>query len=215
MASAFGMDIQNIITVHPVKPEQSIISRASEILNRGGLIVAPTETRYGLLAKIDNRAAVEKLFEIKGRSADKPSAIFVEDMSQLKQLAQVNSITQKLGDSFLPGPLTLVLKSKRDFGPFFALNLMTGFRISSSPVIAAIVAKTGPLSATSANLSGQKEPDDISGNYEQLGNNINLYLDAGRLNNPSSTVVQVIDEQVKILREGAISSKAIMNAIGR
>jgi len=214
MTSACEMDIQKIITVHPERPEQAVISIAYELLNQGGLVVAPTETRYGLLGRVDNRAAVEKLFEIKGRSADKPSAIFVEDISQLKQLAQVTTTTQKLADSFLPGPLTLVLKSKRDFGPLFTLNQMTGFRISSSPVISAILAITGPLSATSANLSGQNEPENISGIYEQLGESIDLYLDAGRLNNPSSTVVRMIDDQVKILREGAISSIAIKKAIG-
>ncbi len=209
------MHIQNIITVHPEKPEQAIISKACEILNSDGLVVAPTETRYGVLAKIDNRAAVERLFEIKGRSSNKPSAIFVEDISKLNQLAEVSAIAQILADSFLPGPLTLVLKSKKDFGPFFTLNEMTGFRISSSPVIAAIVSLTGPLSATSANLSGQTEPESISGIFEQLGESIDLYLDAGRLNNPASTVVEVINDQVTILREGAISSKAIMKAIGQ
>ena len=208
------MNIQSIIKVHPEKPEQAIISRAAQTLNNGGLVVAPTETRYGLLAKIDNRVAVEKLFEIKGRSIDKPSAIFVEDISRLKQFADVSAIAQILAESFLPGPLTLVLKSNSYFGPYFTKNQMTGFRISSSPVIAAIVAITGPISATSANLSGQIEPNDISGIYDQLGGRVELYLDAGTLNNPSSTVVQVINDDIKILREGAINSQAIMKAIG-
>ena len=213
MASTCEMAIQSIVKINPEKPEQSIISRAGEMLNRGGLVAAPTETRYGLLARIDNSPAVEKLFEIKGRNIDKPSAIFVKDISQLKQLALVSPVSQKLADSFLPGPLTLVLRSQRDFGAFFTQNQMTGFRISSSPVIAAILAKTGPLSATSANLSGQKEPELISEVYVQLGDKIDLYIDAGRLNNPPSTVVQVINDRVKILREGSLSSQAVMKAI--
>ncbi len=214
MASTCDMAVQNIIKINSETPEPAIISRACEILNHGGLVVAPTETRYGLLARVDMRTVVEKLFEIKGRSFEKPSAIFVPDILMLKQLAEMSKVAQKLADIFLPGPMTLVLKSKRDFGPFFTLNQMTGFRISSSPLITALISKTGQLSATSANLSGRKEPELMSEIYEQLGDRIDLYLDAGRVNNPASTVVQVINDQFRILREGAINYDRVLKAIG-
>jgi L-threonylcarbamoyladenylate synthase len=77
----------------------------------------------------------------------------------------------------------------------------------------ALVAKTGPLSATSANLSGQREPESIEEICEHFGDQIDLYIDGGRLNNPVSTVVQIINDRVKILREGAISSKDILKCI--
>lgn len=207
------MTILDFVKINPENPDESIISKACEILNRGGLVVAPTETRYGLLVRIDNTSAVSKLFEIKGRNIKKPSAIFVKDIFVLNQLAEVSLTARKLVERFLPGPMTLVLKTKKEFGEFFTLNQMTGFRISSSPVIDSILGKTGPLSATSANLSGQAEPDNIAGIYEQLGENIELYLDGGILNNPGSTVVEIVNDQVRILREGPISADEIMKAI--
>lgn len=201
-----------LVKVNAAEPEAAIIERASEVLNRGKLVVAPTETRYGLLARIDSPEAVNSLFEVKGRSYDKPSAIFVSDISTMKKLAEMPPKAQILAGQFMPGPLTLVLNSKRDFGQFFTLNNKTGFRISSSPLITALVAKSGPLSATSANLSGQKEAELVSEICDQFGDHIDLYLDGGRLNNPASTVVQVINDRATILREGAISSDDILKS---
>jgi L-threonylcarbamoyladenylate synthase len=202
-----------IVKVNLKEPERAITKVACQILNRGGLVVAPTETSYGLLARVDSPPAVNHLYEVKGRSIDKPSAIFVANISALKELADLPPKAQIMADCFMPGPLTLVLKSKREFGQSFTMNNMTGFRISSSPLIAALVAKIGPLSATSANLSGQKEPDSIPKICEQFGDQIDLYIDGGRLNNPVSTVVQVIDDRVKVLREGAISTINIFKSV--
>ncbi len=202
-----------IVKVNLKEPERAIIQEACRVLNRGGLVVAPTETCYGLLARIDSPSAVNHMFEVKGRSFDKPSAIFVADISALKELADLPPKAQMMANSFMPGPLTLVLKSKKEFGQFFTLNNMTGFRMSFSPLIMALVAKIGPLSATSANLSGQKEPDSIPKICEQFGDRIDLYIDGGRLNNPVSTVVQVIDDRVKVLREGAISTINILKSV--
>jgi len=203
----------NVVKIDQNNPEPSLITKAYRVLSRGGLVVGPTETRYGLLAKVDLPKAVERLFEIKGRSIEKPSAIFVEDISKLKELADVTPSAQLLAGKFLPGPLTLVLRSKRDFGQFFTLNNRTGFRISSSPFIKFLVERTGALSATSANLSGHKEPNLISEIQEQLGDKIDLYIDAGKLDNPVSTVVQVVNDGVTMLREGAISSKDIFAVV--
>ncbi len=209
------MIVSNSIPINPENPEQPTISKAGRLLNSGELVVAPSETRYALLARVDNSAAVAKLFEIKGRDISKPSAIFVADISELEQFAEVSPTAQKLAELFLPGPLTLVLKSKKDFGPFFTLNRMTGFRISSSPVITSILKQSGPLSATSANLSGQTEPDNIIGISIQMGERIGLYLDGGRLNNPGSTVVQIKEDKCEILRQGGISFDEIMKAIAQ
>lgn len=199
----------NSVKVDTGRPGREVIELAARVLKNSGLVVAPTETRYGLLAKIDLSDAVNRLFEVKGRSVDKRSAIFISDLGMLEEYAEVPPRAQKLAQRFLPGPLTLVLKSKRDFGKFFTLNNFTGFRISSTPLIGNLVRQVGPLSATSANLSGKKEAGSIDEISKQFGGSVNLYIDGGRLNNRPSTVVQVFDDFVSILREGAISSKKI------
>lgn len=207
------MTQSEIVAVDTKKPQMAVIEKVVQVLESGGLVVAPTETKYGLLVKIDLLDAVRRLFELKRRDDNKPSAIFVSGLPRLKELAQVPQKAQILGQKFLPGPLTLVLESKKDFGKFFTLNQMTGFRISSSTLIKSLVDRVGSLSATSASLSGQKEADTIEQIRELFGDKIELYIDGGKLNNPASTVVQVIGDEVRILREGAISTKLILDAV--
>ncbi|HEX2896591.1 MAG TPA: L-threonylcarbamoyladenylate synthase [candidate division Zixibacteria bacterium] len=207
------MTQSEIVTVDRNNLSPEIVDKAVRVLNSGELVVAPTDTRYGLLAKVDDLDAVNRLFEIKGREANKPSAVFISNVKMLDECAHVSHKAQILANKFLPGPLTLVLKSKQDLGKFFTLNKMTGFRISSSPLITNLVQHTGPLSATSANLSGEKELDSVAEIRKQLGDKIELYIDGGKLNNPASTVVSVIDDQVRILREGAIAKKEILDAV--
>ena len=214
MADAATMTDSQIIQIDGLDPDPSVVAHTVELLNNGGLVVAPTETRYGLIAGIHESQAVEKLFEAKGREKGKPSAIFVLSISELEELAEMNTVAKKLAELFLPGPLTLVLKSKRKFGPFFTQNGLTGFRISSSPVISSILDKCRfPISATSANISGEKEPETVREIEERFGETIDLYLDAGRLNKPTSTVVQIVDNELKILRAGAISESKIREVL--
>lgn len=214
MAESAVMTDSIIQQIDLLVPSESTIAYACEILQNGGLVVAPTETRYGLLARVDQSEAVEKLFDVKGRDTSKPSAIFVNNISELSKLAEVVPIADKLARTFLPGPLTLVLKAKREFGTQFTQNGLTGFRISSSKVISSISEKSGLLlSATSANISGEPETETIEKIHEQFGDKIDLYLDSGRLNNPVSTVVQVVDREFRILRAGAISESEIQKAL--
>lgn len=206
------MGQSEIVAFDANRNKTEVVEKAAQVLNSGGLVVAPTETKYGLLAKIDDLDAVNRLFDVKGRDENKPSAVFIPSVNVLKKYSLLSRKALILAEKFLPGPLTLILKSKQDFGKFFTLNKMTGFRISSSQLITNLVQRVGPLSATSANLSGKKEGDTIAEIREQLGDKIELYIDAGKLNNPASTVVSVIEDQVKILREGAIGTKQILDA---
>jgi L-threonylcarbamoyladenylate synthase len=214
MPETSTMNDTRIITINANKPEPSTIAKVHEILLKGGLVVTPTETTYGLLARVDNKDAVEKLFDAKGRDQNKPSAIFVNDLSELERLAELSPLAKKVSEEFLPGALTIVLKSKSDFGTYFRQSGLTGFRYSSSPIVNAIVKECNfLLSATSANISGQDVPDTVEGIMEQLDDKIDLYLDAGRLNNPVSTVVQIIENELKILRAGAISESEMRKAV--
>jgi len=213
MTGAAQVSKSRIARVNLSTPDKLLLKEAIDILNNDGLIVAPTETRYGILAKVESAAAARRLFEVKGRDSGKPSAIFVSNVDEIAELAELPPKSEKLCQKFLPGPLTIVLKAKKDFGMSFTQNKKTGFRISPSPIINSLVNGAGFLSATSANLSGQPEPDTVSAIYAQLGDKIDLYLDAGSLNNPPSTVVEFIDDKFRVLREGAIPSNEIKSAV--
>jgi len=194
--------------------DTSAVALACSALNKGELVVAPTETQYGILARVDNTAALERLFELKGRDRNKPLSIFVKKISQLKDYAEMSPMSELIAGKFLPGPLTLVLRSKKDFGKLITREGKTGFRLSANPLIQKILNKIEvPVTATSANFSGSPAKESAMNIKERFGSEIAVYLDGGRLNNPASTVVEVIDDKINFLREGGISKQDILAAI--
>lgn len=194
--------------------DTSAVALACSALNNGELVVAPTETQYGILARVDNMAALERLFELKGRDRNKPLSIFVKKISQLKDYAEMSPMSELIAGKFLPGPLTLVLRSKKDFGELITREGKTGFRLSANPLIQEILNKIEvPVTATSANFSGSPAKESAMSIKERFGSEIAVYLDGGRLNNPASTVVEVIDDKINFLREGGISKQDILAAI--
>ena len=195
-------------------PDASAVALACKTLNNGDLLVAPTETQYGILARVDNTAALEKLFELKGRDRNKPLSIFVKKIGQLKDYAEMSQMSELIAGKFLPGPLTLVLRSKRDFGKLITREGKTGFRLSANPLIQQILDKIEvPVTATSANFSGSPNSESAMSIKERFGSEIAVSLDGGRLNNPASTVVEGMDDKINFLREGALSKTDILAAV--
>jgi L-threonylcarbamoyladenylate synthase len=200
----------NLKKINPHDLDQTILTYAANILRDGGLIVAPTETRYGLLGRVDSDRALMRLFDAKRRRDNLPTAVFVADIEGIRELAELNATAKKLANKFLPGPLTMVLPSLLPDQEGLVQNGQIGIRVSPSPVVEHLVRLVGqPLSATSANLHGQEQPADIDSIAEQLGNSVALYLDAGPLNNQTTTVVDCTTEPPTIIREGAIAREEL------
>jgi L-threonylcarbamoyladenylate synthase len=208
------MTVSIIKKINPVEPETELIALASEILNAGKVVVAPTETKYGLLARADKMEPIEKIYLLKGRNLTNPMAIFVKGFRAIKELGVVNETASELADKFLPGPLTLVLKSKANDPGIIAGSGKIGFRISSSPVISGLL-EAGDyfLTATSANISGDPEPKTVEEVVSVFENSVDLYLDGGRLDGLPSTVIDCSGDSHKILRVGAIPINAIERAL--
>src|SRR5512140_143911 len=149
------MDVKKILRWEATRPFDSIARTAVEVLERGGLVVAPTETRYGLLVRHDSEEALHKLYDAKGRPTTMPTAFFVDSEERIRQYAAVPAIADRLIQRFLPGPLTLVLKATVAWEPPRVVHGKIGFRWSSSPLIEALVPRAPfLLTATSANMSG-------------------------------------------------------------
>jgi L-threonylcarbamoyladenylate synthase len=203
----------DILHIDPVNPEEAKLDRAAETLRNGGLIVSPTETRYGLLTSASNAEAVTRLCRAKGRDFNRPVAVFVRDLDSLTDIARMTDMAAQLAASFLPGPLTLVLKAAVNWSSPLVVDGKIGIRISSSPIVAGLVERVGPLTATSANTSGAQEPLSIKDAEEQLGAAVDLYLDVGDLGGPVSTVVDCSGGLCDILRAGAIEPDRIFNAV--
>lgn len=200
----------NLKKINPHDPDQAILKDAANILKEGGLIVAPTETRYGLLGRVDSDDALARLFDAKGRQDNLPTAVFVADIEAIRNLAELSPAAQKLANKFLPGPLTLLLPALLAEQEGLVQNGKIGIRVSPSPVIEKLVRLVGlPFSATSANLSGHEQPSDTESIIAQLGDSVALYLDAGPLDNQSTTVVDCTTKSPTILREGAIAREEL------
>lgn len=208
------MSAERIIVWDGQEPDPKLVEQVVQILTDESLVVAPTETRYGLLARSDSVTALQKLYEAKGRPGLMPTALFVRDAETMESHAHVNEPARKLIAAFLPGPLTLVLRSRIDWAPPRVLEGKIGFRWSSSKLIDALVKRLPfQVTATSANFSGQPESETVQQVAEQLGQSVDLYIDGGRLTGSISTVVDCSSEQPTILRVGAISPQAVFECI--
>jgi L-threonylcarbamoyladenylate synthase len=192
-------------------------SAALEACRRGEVIVFPTETFYGLGADALNENAVARIVSLKGRNPDSPIAVIVADREMLSQIvSEVPPAAQKLIDRFWPGPLTLVLPAKEGL-PALLLNRegKIGVRVSSHPTAARLTRELGrPLTATSANLSGQEPARTIQQARAYFLDRIEIYLDGGTLSGETgSTVAEVIKGKLRIIRAGEISSQELEKAI--
>lgn len=202
-----------ILKINSDKPAISAIKKAALILSNGGFVVAPTETRYGLLGRADQADVVKKLYDLKKRDYQLPCAIFVKSPEQVARLAQMSTVSTRIIDRLLPGPLTLILQNKSDLESPIVVEGKIGLRYSSSEVISNILEETDfPITATSANLSGKKNLDTIKKIADTFGDAVELYLDSGPLRGLSSTVVECFGNKYKFLRAGAISAATLENA---
>ena len=203
-----------ILRTDTAAPDGEVIERAVSILHGGGLVVAPTETRYGLLARTDYPDILIRLFEVKQRPVNQPVSIFLPSPMAISVYAEMTPLARKLTRSLLPGPLTLVLEAKQPEQPPLVVNGKIGVRVSSAPLIQAIVKRLGiPVSATSANLSGKGGDDSVDAVIPALGDEITLCIDGGPLKGEPSTVVDASGTVPRILRAGSITEAQIMAVV--
>lgn len=192
-------------------------NQAIASLKRGDVIVFPTETVYGLGADALNPVAVERVFQLKGRNPDTPIPVIVANQAMLKDLVEeIPPIANNLIEQFWPGPLTLVLPAAPGI-PRQLLNRRggVGVRISSQVIATQLARELGrPLTATSANPSGRPAAATIEQAQDYFAGEIEIFIDGGKLpSKTGSSVVEVIDSRIKIIREGEISVKSLAASI--
>jgi L-threonylcarbamoyladenylate synthase len=194
-------------------------SAAVAALSRGDVIVFPTETLYGLGADALNFTAVEKVFQLKGRDPNNPFPVLVSDRSMLNSLVEnISPLADKLMERFWPGPLTLVLPARNDIPrPLVNSTGGVGVRISSEPIASEIVRMLGrPLTATSANPSGQPPAQTMAQARDYFSGKINIFIDGGALTSKTgSTVAAVVGSKIKIIRAGKIGKDELQNVVDK
>ena len=195
------------------------LSDAVAALGRGDVIVFPTETLYGLGADALNFTAVEKVFRLKGRDPNNPFPVLVSDRSMLDMLVvKISPLAEKLIARFWPGPLTLVLPGRHDLPrPLMNPAGGIGVRISSQPIATELVRLLGrPITATSANPSGQPGARTVAQARDYFSGKIDIFIDGGELTSPTgSTVAEIIGDKLRIIRAGAIGNGELEKVIGK
>jgi len=202
------------------KKLDKIIKKAVRVIKKGGVIVCPTDTVYGLMANAKSEKAVKKVFQIKKRTFQKPIPVFVKNLKMARSLAIINKNQEKFLKKFWPGKVTVILKAKNQKFPkgVVSVDKKIGLRIPSYKIInQLLLILKCPLTGTSANISGKPESTKIKEVIKQFQNQKHqpdLILDAGNLK-PSlpSTVIDL--ENFKIQREGAISKKEIFEILNK
>jgi L-threonylcarbamoyladenylate synthase len=196
-----------------VRDDSAGRAEAVLVLQAGGIAAIPTDTVYGLAAALDVAGAIERLFSVKERPADRAIAVLLADLEQAEDIGVLSPVARRLGRAFWPGGLTLVVerRSDRNLPPELTGGRSTiGLRVPDHPAPRALAAALGPLPTTSANVSGEPELGDARQIEARLGRRLDLILDGGPApGGPASTVIDVTSDPPRILRPGAIPADEV------
>ncbi|NDY42848.1 threonylcarbamoyl-AMP synthase [Dissulfurirhabdus thermomarina] len=187
------------------------VEAAAGVLAGGGVVAYPTETTYGLGARLDRPAALDRVFRLKRRPLDKPLLVLVASRADLERLVvEIPPAAEDLMHRFWPGPLTLLLPARADLPRAVTADTgKVGVRISSHPVAAALAAAAGvPVTATSANRSGEPPAltaGEVVERFGVEGETLAYVLDGGRTpGGLPSTIVDVGPGGPRLVRPGAV-----------
>ena len=203
-----------LIKIYNENPNEREIDKVVKILQKGGLIIYPTDTVYGLGCDITNTKAMERVAQLKGLKLDKANFSFIcYDLSNLSDyVKQIDTPAYKILKKALPGPYTFILPSSTNLPKAFKNKKTVGIRIPDNNIIRELVKKLGnPIVSTSIYdeddlLEYTTDPELI---YEKWGNKVDIVIDGGYGSNIPSTVIDLSEGEITVLREGKGSVEAL------
>jgi L-threonylcarbamoyladenylate synthase len=184
------------------------IEWTAERISSGGVVAIPTDTVYGIAASLAYPAALDRIYEIKGRPDRMPLPVLVSSVDALSHLVALEDAVVPLLDAFWPGPLTVVLPaSARVPGRVLGPGNTIGVRLPNHPIAIEVIDKAGgAIACTSANRTGEEPGHTATEVATSIGGQLDLILDSGRApGGVSSTVVAIDGVTLRFIREGAIS----------
>ncbi|WP_084830189.1 L-threonylcarbamoyladenylate synthase [Demequina rhizosphaerae] len=193
------------------------LDAAVDAVNRGAVIVLPTDTVYGVGADAFSPPSVARLLEAKGRGRQMPPPVLIPNVRTVDGLArEVSAPARALMEECWPGALTVIVRSQ----PSLAWDLgethgTVALRVPDHEAALALLTRTGPLAVTSANRTGEPAATTAAAAQEQLGESVAVYLDAG--DSPlgvASTIVDATGDRLRIVREGGITRDRIVEIVG-
>ncbi|HEY3043814.1 MAG TPA: L-threonylcarbamoyladenylate synthase [Vicinamibacterales bacterium] len=204
--------------VDPEAPQRDALEEAAKWIRNGGLVALPTDTLYGLGADPFRREAVARVFTVKGRAGGSALPLIAADVDQIaERLGPLSALAERLAAKFWPGPLTLLLSAPAALARDVTGGTgRIGVRVPANAVARAICrAADRPITATSANRSGQPATADPAEVERTLGEDVDLLIDAGPTpGGEPSTIVDVTGPTPQLVRAGAIPWNEIQRWLG-
>jgi len=198
-------------------PQHDVVDEAARVIAGGGIVVGPTDTLYGVFADPFNEASYRRVFRVKSRDESKPLPMLIAESHHALKLVRADDRFWALAQAFWPGPLTIAAPAAPGTPKYLAPKGMVGVRLPDCPLARAIArAVGGAVTGTSANKSGRAGPVTVYDAIEQLGDEVDLYIDGGPalLAKPSTVVELPPGGGYRILRVGAIAEEEIRGALG-
>jgi L-threonylcarbamoyladenylate synthase len=196
-----------------VRPSE-VAERVARVVVDGGIAILPMDTVYGIGCSPGSQVAVERIFTAKARPSSKPLSLHFGTVAELLAYAPGNELAARAAAHFLPGPLTLIVDRPSTVAPFVTRGLPTvGLRVPKHALTCAILQRSGPLAATSANLSGHPAFTG-SASVTNLPD-ADVFVDDGPTPlGAESTIIEVTGKRVRIVREGAIEKTMLEDVLG-
>jgi tRNA threonylcarbamoyl adenosine modification protein (Sua5/YciO/YrdC/YwlC family) len=187
-----------IISINPDNPQQRLIDRVCETLDRGGLIAYPTDTFYGMGCDLYNKKGVQRIHQLKNRPLKQPFSIICDSLKGISRYAKVSDYAYKTMRRLLPGPYTFILEGTKLVPQIMLTKRKTvGIRVPANNICLAIVSTLGrPIITTSA---VHEDPYSIKDAYIS---SIDIIIDGGVLYPEPSSVISLINDEPEVIREG-------------
>ncbi len=181
-----------------IKPTQ--IRKIIKLFKQGQIGVMPTDTIYGVHGLAQNQKVVERIYQLKIRSKKKPFIVLIHNLANLNLFGiKLDAQTREILKKVWPGKVSVILGS-------------TAFRMPENDFLQKILAQTGPLISTSANLSGRDPAKNIEEARAIFEDQVDFYIDGGDLQASSSTVISLVRGKIKVLRQGEVSLANLLPA---
>ena len=191
------------IEIHPTHPQPRRVHQAVEVLRRGGVIVYPTGTVYGLGCDIHQKKAVERIYQIRQLKKDHPLSFMCPDLSKIARYAHVDDFAYRIMKRLVPGPYTFVLNATRDVPKLLVRKQKTvGIRVPDDTVARALLNELGsPIVSTSATIGGEilNDPDELHARFSH----VDAFVDGGWGGLEPSTIIDLTGDEAAVLRQGA------------
>ncbi len=205
------------VKIDPLTPDHDLIVKAASVIRKGGIVLFPTRNLYGLAADAYDTDAVERIYKIKGRSAENPVLVLVDSYMMLSCIVRnIPLMAQKVMQTFWPGGITIIFEANDSLPANLTRGTgKIGIRRPGHPVALALVrAVSGPITGTSANISGSPGCFRVSDIDPDVTDQVDMIIDAGDLRGGNgSTVVDFTGELPVFIREGEVPKKKILEAL--